>query len=74
MNSCHLLSTAVRPDRHKWRGFSTLSGGQQALAALALSFSLQAVFPSPFYFFDEIDGSLDTKNARLIADHIKVSS
>ncbi|GAQ89011.1 Putative acetylglucosaminyltransferase EXT1 [Klebsormidium nitens] len=65
------VSLLVRPDRHKWRNFSTLSGGQQALAALALSFSLQAVFPSPFYFFDEIDGSLDTKNARLIAEYIR---
>ena len=44
-----------RPDRHKWRAFRMLSGGQQALATLALSFALQAAFPSPFYFFDEID-------------------
>ena len=25
------------------------------MATLALSFALQASFPSPFYFFDEID-------------------
>ncbi|KAJ7570086.1 hypothetical protein O6H91_01G106400 [Diphasiastrum complanatum] len=61
----------VRPDRHKWRSFSSLSGGQQALVALALSFSLQSAFPSPFYFFDEVDASLDTKNAHVVADYIK---
>ena len=32
-----------------------LSGGQQALAALALSFALQAQLPAPFFFLDEID-------------------
>lgn len=49
-----------RPDRQRWRAFAVLSGGQQALATLALCFALQAAFPSPFYFFDEIDASLDT--------------
>ena len=31
----------VRPDHQRWRTFAMLSGGQQALAALALSFALQ---------------------------------
>lgn len=31
----------VRPDQGKWRGVGSLSGGQQALVALALSFALQ---------------------------------
>ena len=44
------------------------------MAALALSFSLQLQFPSPFYFFDEIDAALDTKNAQLVADYVKVDS
>eukprot|EP00899_Mesostigma_viride_P020500 jgi/Mesvir1/28451/Mv15874-RA.1 len=64
----------VRPDKHKWRAFSCLSGGQQALASLALSLSLQAVFPSPFNFFDEVDGSLDTRNAHAIASYIKAQN
>ena len=37
-----------------------LSGGQQALAALALTLGMRSVFPCPFYFVDEIDASLDT--------------
>lgn len=35
------VSLHVRPDQHRWRQFASLSGGQQALAALALSFALQ---------------------------------
>ncbi|KAL3150462.1 hypothetical protein ABBQ32_000288 [Trebouxia sp. C0010 RCD-2024] len=60
----------VRPDAHRSRPFALLSGGQQALATLALSFALQAAFPSPFYFFDEIDSALDTSNASRVADYI----
>lgn len=50
----------VRPDRQRWRPFAALSGGQQALATLALCFALQAAFPAPFFFMDEVDASLDT--------------
>lgn len=49
------VALVVRPPGARWRAFASLSGGQQALAALALSFALQARLPSPFYFFDEID-------------------
>jgi chromosome segregation ATPase len=31
----------VQPDGQAWRQFAMLSGGQQALATLALSFALQ---------------------------------
>lgn len=60
----------IRPDGHRWWQFSSLSGGQQALAMLALSFALQAASPSPFYFFDEIDAALDTASARRVAEYI----
>lgn len=59
-----------RPEGHFSSPFGSLSGGQQALATLALSFALQAAFPSPFYFFDEIDCALDTANATRVADYI----
>lgn len=35
------VSLVVRPPGQRWRAFAALSGGQQALAALALSFALQ---------------------------------
>ena len=61
----------VRPDNGSWRSFAALSGGQQALAALALCLAFQAVAPSPFYFFDEIDAALDVINARNLAQFLK---
>lgn len=54
-----------------WRHFHSLSGGQQALAALALCLSLQAAAPSPFYFFDEVDAALDSLNADRVAAFLK---
>lgn len=66
----YLQLCACRPDGQYSRPFGSLSGGQQALATLALSFALQAAFPSPFYFFDEIDCALDTSNATRVADYI----
>lgn len=61
----------VRPDSGSWRDFGALSGGQQALAALALCLALQSAAPSPFYFFDEIDAALDTINAQNLAQFLK---
>eukprot|EP00210_Caulerpa_lentillifera_P005988 g5723.t1 len=51
--------------------FSVLSVGQQCLATLALSFAIQDVFPSPFYFFDEMDCALDEVNANQVICYIK---
>lgn len=31
---------------------------------------MQAAYPSPFYFFDEIDCALDAANSRRVADYI----
>ena len=72
LDICFALKLLVlcRPDAYRSRPFGSLSGGQQALATLALSFALQAAFPSPFYFFDEIDSALDTSNAGRVADFI----
>jgi chromosome segregation ATPase len=63
----------VRPDvggvtHSRWRPFSGLSGGQQAITALSLSVALQACVPSPLYLFDEIDASLDTHAVSRVTD------
>eukprot|EP00698_Gefionella_okellyi_P014062 TRINITY_DN3882_c0_g1_i1.p1 TRINITY_DN3882_c0_g1~~TRINITY_DN3882_c0_g1_i1.p1 ORF type:complete len:765 (+),score=171.36 TRINITY_DN3882_c0_g1_i1:1172-3466(+) len=58
----------VRPDRTAgWKPFPSLSGGQQALAWLALCLAIQSHFPAPFYLFDEIDAALDVVNAQRVA-------
>ena len=63
-----------RPNARSWRPFAALSGGQQALATLALSFALQAAYPSPLVFFDEIDCALDSSTAARVADYIRLQA
>ena len=65
------MQAPCRPDSRAWRTFPALSGGQQALATLALSFALQAAYPSPLYFFDEIDCALDSSAAARVAEYIR---
>ena len=56
-----------KPDKLEWKAFSKLSGGQQALCACVLSLAMQKTFPSPVFFCDELDASLDTRNIRNVA-------
>lgn len=44
-----------------------LSGGQKALIALSLMFSIQRIDPSPFYVFDEVDANLDGPSRERVA-------
>ena len=52
----------------------SLSGGEKALTALALVFSIQKYLPAPFYALDEVDASLDAMNVERVADMIKKQS
>ena len=51
-----------------------LSGGEKALTALGLVFSIQKYLPAPFYALDEVDASLDTMNVERIAEMVKKQS
>lgn len=42
------------------RDSSSVSGGEKTMAAIAFILAIQAVFPSPFYLFDEVDAHLDS--------------
>ncbi|CAB9512619.1 of chromosomes protein 3 [Seminavis robusta] len=50
---------------------SQLSGGQKALVALALIFSIQRCDPAPFYIFDELDQALDSAYRASVANLIQ---
>eukprot|EP00977_Amphora_coffeiformis_P002507 scaffold469_cov160-Amphora_coffeaeformis.AAC.12 len=53
---------------------SQLSGGQKALVALCIIFSIQRCDPAPFYLFDELDQALDSTYRSAVADLIKKQS
>jgi len=61
-----LLTTGVdivaRPPGKRAQRLALLSGGERALTAVALLFSLLHVSPTPFCVFDEVDAMLDEAN------------
>ncbi len=67
----------VQPQGKRVIPMGMLSGGERALTALALILALQAVSPSPFYVFDEVDAALDEVNvanfARILIDRSRHS-
>jgi len=50
------------------RDSSSVSGGEKTISALSLILAIQAVFPSPFYVFDEVDAHLDSVYSGRLAD------
>ena len=56
------VEIAAQPPGKKMQSLNALSGGERALAAVALVFAILRVRPSPFYIFDEIDAALDEAN------------
>lgn len=65
------VEVMIRPGGKKFQSINLLSGGEKALAAIALIISACLIKPAPFLLFDEIDAPLDDINTSYFMELIK---
>lgn len=64
------IEIKAQPPGKRFQSLSLLSGGERALTAVALLFSLLKVRPAPFCILDEIDAALDDANIKRYAQYL----
>src|SRR5690606_14102435 len=78
MTGDDLLTTGVaimaRPPGKRVSSISLLSGGEKALTAVSLVFSIFRLNPAPFCLLDEVDAPLDEANVGRFCDLVKEMS
>ena len=78
MTGDDLLDTGVtlmaRPPGKKNASIQLLSGGEKALTAIAMVFSIFRLNPAPFCMLDEVDAPLDDANVGRYANMVKEMS
>jgi chromosome segregation protein len=68
------LQIIARPPGKRNTSIHLLSGGEKALTALALVFSLFQLNPAPFCLLDEVDAPLDDTNTERFCDLVRKMS
>lgn len=65
------IDIIARPPGKKAQNISLLSGGEKALTAVSLVFSIFLVKPSPYCLLDEVDAPLDDANVYRFNDLVR---
>ncbi|MEH6940484.1 chromosome segregation protein SMC [Bacillus sp. JJ722] len=74
-NPDDLLNTGIeiiaQPPGKKLQNLNLLSGGERALTAIALLFSILIIRPVPFCVLDEVEAALDEANVVRFSEYLK---
>lgn len=68
------IKFTAMPPAKRFRDMDQLSGGEKAVAALALLFAIHKYKAVPFFIMDEVDADLDSTNVKRVAKYIQDKS